>query len=90
MIWVYLFVVRFKETGNICSGDYLEENESDKGYTTDMGLFIKFMLIIAILGACFAFAEGILLILMMCFAKIKLCIRNCRDSCLGRREVPQE
>ena len=44
--WVYLFVVRFKETGSICSGAYLEDQDSDRGYLLEMGLFIKFMFLI--------------------------------------------
>ena len=47
-------MIRFKETGKICCGDYLNDKESSAGYLTDMGLFIKFMFILFLIAICVA------------------------------------
>ena len=30
-------IIRFQHSGKVCSGDYLEENESTEGYLIDQG-----------------------------------------------------
>ena len=39
--WIYAFICRFSHSGQVCSGDFLKENESSDGYLTSQGTFIK-------------------------------------------------
>ena len=55
--WILAFQFRYKFTGLVCSGDFLEDMESTKGYTIDSGLVVSIFLwtaiLSAVIGICF-------------------------------------
>ena len=42
-VWLYVFIERFSHPGKVCSGDFLDVTDSEKGYLIDTGLFIIFI-----------------------------------------------
>ena len=40
-IWIYGFICRFTHDGEVCSGDYLGDNDSTEGYLMSQGWFMK-------------------------------------------------
>ena len=43
IVWLFMFIERFSHPGKVCSGDYLEDMDSEKGYLIDTGLFVMFI-----------------------------------------------
>ena len=61
-IWIYAFTCRFTHSGEVCSGDFLDDKESTDGYLLSQGMFIKWfgyfflavLVLIVLLGFLFA------------------------------------
>ena len=43
--WIFLFYVRLQHSGKVCSGDFLEANDSRDGFLIEQGRFVKFAII---------------------------------------------
>lgn len=43
--WIFAFYVRTQHSGKVCSGDFLDVNDSREGYLIEQGRFIKFAMI---------------------------------------------
>ena len=85
--WVYLFIIRFKETGKICSGDYLGDEESTEGYLNDKGQFLEWYLYFLIVFAIVSAIAFVGLVIWGLYLLMRLLIECCNwlGDCLGAR-----
>ena len=52
--WIFAFYARTQHSGKVCSGDYLDANETREGYLIEQGRFIKFAIICIVALITFA------------------------------------
>mmetsp|Transcript_39540 Transcript_39540/g.51788 ORF Transcript_39540/g.51788 Transcript_39540/m.51788 type:complete len:192 (+) Transcript_39540:26-601(+) len=43
--WIFAFYVRVQHSGKVCSGDYLDSNDSREGFLIEQGRFIKIAIV---------------------------------------------
>ena len=52
--WVFAFYNRLTHAGRVCSGDFLDEGDSTKGFLIMQGLFLKIMIVGLLALMCMA------------------------------------